>query len=156
MVPTRFATSSCHFKQELHRASETEGCVQTMPKVFIVDDDKFIREWFSLELSELGYEVVSAESCNNLIDKIEIYQPDLIVLDIKMGGCDGLEMLQEIREYYADLPVIICSAYDSYRYDLKTIAADYFITKSGDLAELKLKINRTLEASVPILDNSLG
>ncbi len=80
------------------------------------------------------------------MDKIEIIQPDLIVMDIKMGDCDGLEMLEEIREYYADLPVIICSAYDSYRYDLKTIAADYFITKSCDLTDLKIKINRALES----------
>jgi len=50
-----------------------------------------------------------------------------------------------IREKYYDLPVVLCSAYSMFGADLKTIAADYYVVKSSDLTELKMKINRALE-----------
>ena len=68
----------------------------------------------------------------------------------------GLEMLQEIRRWYADLPIIIFSAYDSYKYDIKAIAADYYVVKSLDLTELKTKIGRALETRAPSLNEVAG
>ncbi len=123
-----------------------------MAKIFVIEDDKHILDLYSLELSELGHEIITAESRRRLLKKIEVYQPDIVILEIKLVDCDGLEMLQEIREYDNDLPVIICSAYESYRYDIRTIAADYFISKSCDLTELKSKIDRVLDTKIPFPD----
>ncbi|MGB6378425.1 MAG: hypothetical protein WBG24_17060, partial [Syntrophobacteria bacterium] len=50
-----------------------------------------------------------------------------------------------IRNLYHDLPVILCTAYDTYKYDQKSIAADYYIVKSFDLSELKMAIERAIE-----------
>jgi DNA-binding response OmpR family regulator len=47
------------------------------------------------------------------------------------------------------LPVIICSAYGSYKVDIKSIAADAYVVKSSDLTELKKKIAQVLETTVP-------
>jgi len=117
-----------------------------MARILIVDADKDIRGLFSIELSEQGHEVITAGSCHKLGKRIEISRPDLLILDVNLGECDGLDALQEIRRYHAGLPIIICSVYDCCRYDLTAPAADYFVIKSYDLTELKTKINRAVEA----------
>ena len=73
----------------------------------------------------------------------------MVVLDIKMVGVSGLDVLQEVRSRYYDLPVILCSAYGSYKGDVKSIAADYYVVKSSDLTELKQKIDNALAARIP-------
>lgn len=120
-----------------------------MAGIFIVDDDKYIRKLLSLELSEHGHEVTTAGSGRQVIEKIEVAQPDILIMEITLAHCDGVEMLHKIREHRPDLRVIICSAYDLYDYDLS--AADYFITKSHDLTKLKTMIDRALEQRAPFL-----
>ncbi len=126
-----------------------------MSRIMVIDDEKYIREWYSIELSDMGYEIKTVGSCYKILNKIELFQPDLIVLDIRLIECDGLELLQEIRNCYPETSVIICSAYDSYRDDIKTIAADYYVIKSFDLSELKSKIERALETTVPLLTKAV-
>jgi DNA-binding NtrC family response regulator len=116
-----------------------------MGKILIVHDDKHILDLLSLELSELGYEVIREGSCSGLLINIEIHQPDVIILDIKPNDRHGLNMLQKIMEYDPNLPVIVWSSYESYMYDTRRIDYDYFVTKSCDLTELKLKIECVLD-----------
>ena len=73
--------------------------------------------------------------------------PDLVVLDIKMVDYNGLDLLQDIRNKFYDLPVILSTAYDTFKEDMKSIAADFYVVKSFDLTELKKKILMALEAS---------
>ncbi len=120
-----------------------------MAKILVVDDERHIRELYSLELSGEGYDVETRASCRNLLRDMETSKHNLIILDIRLVDDDGLEMLQEIREHHPDVPVIMCSAYDSYRYDVRTIAADAYVVKSFDLSELKMKIRRALEGKLP-------
>ena len=70
-----------------------------------------------------------------------------MVLDIKLVDYNGLELLQEVRNIHHDLPVILCTAYDTYKYDPKSIAANYYVVKSFDLSELKLAIQRAVESN---------
>ncbi len=126
-----------------------------MSRIMVIDDEKYIREWYSIELSDMGHEVNTVGTCCKIFKRIECFQPHLIVLDIRLIDCDGLELLQEIRNCYPEIPVIICSAYDSYRHDIKTIAADYYVIKSFDLSELKSKIERSLETWVPLLTKAV-
>lgn len=116
-----------------------------MAKILIVDDEESIRLLYSEELASDGYEVALAEDGHRLIEKIEEEKPDVIVLDIKMAGYNGLDLLQAIREKFYDMPVILCSAYSMFRGDLKSMAADYYVVKSSDLSELRKKINHALE-----------
>lgn len=118
-----------------------------MAKILIVDDEQHIRYLYSEELTEAGYEVITAENGFKLLERIEEEKPDLIVLDIKMVGYNGLDLLQEIRNKFYDLPVILCTAYDTFKEDMKSIAADHYVIKSFDLTELKNKIASALEAS---------
>jgi DNA-binding response OmpR family regulator len=120
-----------------------------MPKILIVDDEEHIRFLYSEELTDEGYEVVTADSGFQLLERIEAEKPDLIILDIKMVDYNGLDLLQDIRNKYYDLPVILCTAYDTFKEDMKSIAADFYVIKSFDLTELKNKIKMALETAVP-------
>jgi len=117
-----------------------------MAKILIVDDEEHIRYLYSEELSEAGYEVITAESGFKLLERIEEEKPDLVVLDIKMLDYNGLDLLQDIRNRFYDIPVVLCTAYDTFKEDMKSIAADFYVIKSFDLTELKNKIAMALEA----------
>ncbi len=120
-----------------------------MAKILVVDDEEHIRLLYSEELTEAGYEVITAADGYKLIDRIETEKPDLVILDIKMVDYNGLDLLQEIRNKFYNLPVILCTAYDTFKEDIKSIAADFYVIKSFDLTELKKKIATALEAHIP-------
>ena len=69
----------------------------------------------------------------------------MVILDIKMVDCNGLD----IRNHFYDLPVILSTAHDSFKEDMKSIAADFYVVKSYDLTELKEKIALALETKLP-------
>lgn len=75
-----------------------------------------------------------------MLELVSSEQPDAVILDIRLEDCDGLDLLQEIRNVYPALPIILSTAYDSYREDVKSVAADYYVVKSQDLSELKAKL----------------
>ena len=116
-----------------------------MARILLVDDEEYIRQLYTEELSEEGHEVSTMASGHNLLKRIDTLQPEAVVLDIRLVDYDGLELLQEIRNRYRDLPVILCTAYDTYKEDPKAIAADYYVVKSFDLSELKMAIDRAIE-----------
>ncbi|MDR1677668.1 MAG: response regulator [Deltaproteobacteria bacterium] len=115
-----------------------------MAKILVVDDEAHIRLLYSEELTEDGYEVVTAENGDKLLELIEKEKPDVVTLDIKMVDYNGLDLLQDIRNKFYDLPVILCSAYDTFKDDMKSIAADHYVVKSFELSELKAKIKEVL------------
>jgi DNA-binding response OmpR family regulator len=121
-----------------------------MAKILLVDDEEYIRLLYTEELSEQGHKVSTVASGHELVRKIDSLQPEVVVLDIKLVDYNGLELLQAIRNKYHDLPVILCTAYDTYKEDVKSIAADYYVVKSFDLSELKMAIQRAVEAHASI------
>ncbi|NIQ87593.1 MAG: response regulator, partial [Deltaproteobacteria bacterium] len=80
---------------------------------------------YAEELAEEGHQVTTAASGRNLLRKIALLQPEVVVLDIKIGNYDGLELLQDIRNRHYSLPIILCSSYDKFKEDPRSIAADY-------------------------------
>ncbi len=124
-----------------------------MKKILIADDENDLCLLYSLELGSEGYEVVTTSDGAGVIEMIGQHGPDLIVLDIRMGEYNGLGLLQDIRNAYYNKPVILCSAYSSFKYDLRSIAADYYVIKSADLTELKVKIYMALEGTARFLTN---
>jgi two-component system, response regulator, stage 0 sporulation protein F len=120
-----------------------------MAKILIVDDEKHIRVLYAQELEDEGYEVAVAADGKNILERLEQERPDVVILDIKMVDCNGLDVLMEIRNRFYNLPVILCSAYGNYKIDVKSIAADAYVVKSSDLTELKKKIAQALETRVP-------
>lgn len=120
-----------------------------MAKILIVDDEENIRLFYAEELKDDGYEVATAADGYNLVEKIREEKPNVVILDIKIAGYNGLDLLQEIRKEFYDLPVILCSAYSSFKGELRTYSADMYVVKSSDLTELKKEIKKVLEQNVP-------
>ena len=120
-----------------------------MPKILVVDDEQHIRLLYREELMEAGYEVITTDSGYKLLEHIEGEEPDLVILDIKMVDYNGLDLLQDIRWRFYDLPIILCTGYDTFKEDMKSIAADFYVVKEFDLTGLKRIIARALENSYP-------
>lgn len=119
-----------------------------MAKILIVDDEKHILQYYAEELSGLGYEVATTDTGDRLLGRILFYKPEVVILDIKLIDYDGLELLQQIRKEYPNLPVILSSAYDSFVYDPKAIAADYYVVKSFDLYPLQEAVRKAIEGNM--------
>ena len=115
-------------------------------KILVIDDERHIRMLYQEELTNEGYEVAMSDGQEPVVDLIAREKPDLIVLDIKIEpNISGLDLLQTLRGPYPNLPVILSTAYDSFQYDLKSIAADGYVVKSVDLTELREKIKNILK-----------
>jgi two-component system response regulator AtoC len=116
-----------------------------MTRILHIDKDDAIRFLCEDELTEEGYEVIGVSSCEGISDKIAKLNPNIIILEPKFPKVDGLDMLQSIRGTHYNIPVILCTAYSAFRYDPRSIAADYFVIKCSDLRELKLKIKMAID-----------
>ena len=117
---------------------------RAMKKILIVDDEESIRLLYKEELEEEGYVVEVAKDGEEALKQLSLFKPDLITLDIKMPGMNGIETLKRIREVERQLPIIMCSAYGEYKQDLTTWASDAYVVKCADLTELKSTIRRLL------------
>jgi DNA-binding response OmpR family regulator len=115
-----------------------------MKRIMIVDDEENIRFLYKEELEEDGFMVELAKNGQEALEKLFLFKPDLITLDIKMPGMDGIETLKRIRETERHLPIIMCSAYGEYKQDFTTWASDAYVVKCADLTELKTTIRRLL------------
>jgi CheY-like chemotaxis protein len=120
-----------------------------MKSILVVDDEEAIRLLYREELREAGYQVDVAADGGEALRMVQQSRPDLMTIDIKMPGMDGLELLRRVREIYRDLPIIICTAYGDFKRDFGTWASDAYLTKSADLAELKGKIRELLGGAQP-------
>ena len=110
-------------------------------KVLMVDDEERFRETTRKILEGRGFEVILAESGPEALEKLK-EKPDVAILDIKMPGMDGHELLDKIREKHVDLPVIMLTghgALPSARKALFKGAFDY-LTKPCDISLLSSKI----------------
>ncbi|MBW1916656.1 MAG: response regulator [Deltaproteobacteria bacterium] len=117
-----------------------------MKIILVVDDDEKIRLLLSEELTDEGYQVLTAADAMEALKIIERKEPlDLVVLDIRMPGMTGVELLPRIIGMREGLPVILNTAYAQYKQDFMTWAANAYIVKSSDLSELKNKIKELLE-----------
>jgi len=118
-----------------------------MKKILIVDDEESIRFLYREELEEEGYIVECAKNGEEALEKLSVFKPDLISLDIKMPVMDGIETLKRIREKERHLPIILCSAYGEYKQDLTTWASDAYVVKCADLTNFKSTIRKLLSLS---------
>ncbi len=113
-------------------------------KLLVVDDESNIRRLYSQELSEEGYQVDTAASATEAVEKLTGSTYDLVVLDIKLKNESGLDLLQKIVRERHDMPVILCTAFSCYKDDFSTWLADGYVVKSSDPQELKDEIARVL------------
>jgi CheY-like chemotaxis protein len=115
-----------------------------LAKVLVVDDDDNQRLLYRQELGMVGYEVEMASNGPQAIERVQAGDIDVVVLDIAMPGMDGLEVLQRILGVDRQLPVILNTAYSAYKDDFTSWPAEAYVTKSGDLSELRERLSEAL------------
>jgi len=117
-----------------------------MKHIFIVDDEKNIRDLIKKFLVSEGYEVTLFKDGLNLVDKIKSIKPDLIVLDVMMPGIDGLELCKEIRKISL-VPIIFVSAKDEEIDKILglELGADDYLAKPFSPRELVVRIKNILK-----------
>ncbi len=118
-----------------------------MKTVLVADDELSIRKLFQRELTREGYNVLFASNAQEAIRMARENNPDLLILDIRMPGMDGIEAMGRILEEQNDLPVVINTAYSSYKDSFLSWSADAYVTKSSDLTELKETVRNLLTSN---------
>lgn len=106
------------------------------PTVLIVDDEAHLRLLYEVELKRCGFATLAAADGPRCLDNLVAMSIDLVILDIRMPGMDGIDLLARIRGLDRSIPVVINTAYSGYADNFLTWSADAFVVKSSDLSEL--------------------
>jgi len=114
------------------------------PTVLIVDDEENLCLLYKEALESDGYAVVTANDAAAAMECVENDPPDVVVLDIRMPRMDGIEAMGRMLSRKSDLPVILNSAYSSYKDDFRSWPAEAYLIKSSDLGELKRTIRKVI------------
>jgi DNA-binding NtrC family response regulator len=120
-----------------------------MKTILIIDDDKSIREALNMILEYEGYVTEFAENGREGLQQIEAANPDLVLLDVKMAGMDGIETLQEIKNAHTHLPVVMISGHGSIETAVEAtkIGAFDFLPKPLDRDKLLVTLRNALQSA---------
>jgi len=116
----------------------------TMKTILLVEDNKNQLLLYKQELSMEGYNIITAQDGQEAVKKVKEHTPDLIVMDINMPKINGIEAMGKILSEHRKVPIIINTAYNSYKDNFMSWSADAYIIKSSDLTELKDKIKELI------------
>ncbi|MFC1664390.1 sigma-54-dependent transcriptional regulator [Pseudomonadota bacterium] len=118
-----------------------------MGKILIIDDDVASCRTLQLHFTSNGHQVQLAHSVNEGLENAHKQSPELIILDIRMPGRDGLEGLPEFKTLHPNTPVIMITAYDDMDSTILAMkrGADDYIRKPIDINELDMAVTRALD-----------
>lgn len=117
-----------------------------MAEILVVDDEPSVAEAFSRFLRFEGHTAHVASSGEDAVRHVEQARPDLVVMDVRMPGMDGLQALAQMRQRYPDLYVVIMTAFGTSQTSIDAIRAGAFdyLTKPLDLEHLRSVIQKAL------------
>ena len=116
-------------------------------KVFLLDDEELIVSVLAKSLKSEGYEVYPETETNGVIEKIKSWDPDVLLMDIRMPDRNGIDILEEIKESKIDTQVVMLTADDAVETAVKAMklgAADY-LTKPFNTDEVKIVIGNIIK-----------
>ena len=119
-----------------------------MKKVLVVDDDIDLLDMVSLVLTKYNMKVNPLDKCLQFYDTLSSDKPDIILMDIYLGECDGRELCQQFKKLndYTGIPVILYSAGNVTQSSVQESLADDFMSKPFDIQQLVDRINHHLAA----------
>jgi two-component system response regulator (stage 0 sporulation protein F) len=109
-----------------------------MPKVLIVEDLQDVRSLLAIFLSKKGLAVIQAKSGEEGIDLVKQHKPDLVLLDAKLPGLDGIGVLKKIKEFDKNIKVIMLSGLstEELKQEARMAGASDFLSKSLGIEEI--------------------
>jgi len=119
----------------------------TKGKILVVDDDRNILQVIKMRLVSGEYQVVTAGDAKEALKLAEVESFDLVVLDLKLDGQDGISLMEDIHHINPDIPVIILTAYGTIKSAVNAMkkGAYGYLTKPFDGHELLVQIDNCLE-----------
>lgn len=126
-----------------------EKSILHRPKVLIVDDEITLCNLFKKALTEEGYDVLTAENGEKAIDVVRKDAPELVLLDIRMPGIGGMDVLRHLKAIKSNLIVVMLTGYgtiESARLAMMLGAYDY-ITKPFNISYLKAIVKDALKST---------
>ncbi len=120
-----------------------------MSRLLVVDDEQSIC-WGLHELGKsLGHEVVTASSAEQALETLETNKPDVIVLDVRLPGMDGLTAIDEFRKRIGPVPIIVITAYGDLKTAVQAVrqSAFEYIIKPFDLETVERALARALRST---------
>ena len=117
-----------------------------MEKILLVDDDENMTFFLSEFLTEKGYEVETAQTGESALEIIKKTSPDIIILDIRLPGMDGITILREIMKIDKDALVIMATAYGDVKEAVTAmkLGAFHYVTKPFLNDEINILIEKAL------------
>src|ERR1039457_1615805 len=119
-------------------------------KILVIDDEEILRDRLKRLLELDDYEVITAENGLKGLEEFAKFQPDIVLLDIKMPGIDGIEVLERIKKIPNTAEVFIMTGHGGLETAIQAMrngAFDY-MTKPIDYDELEINLKRALEKKV--------
>lgn len=118
-----------------------------MKKILIVDDELGIVEEVRDFLSEEGFEVITADTGKEGVDKLGQTKPDLMILDIKLPDMSGIDVLKVCKRVAPQTKIIVNTGYVDQKIidEAESVGRDVFLQKPFDLERLKTEVDRLLK-----------
>ncbi len=115
-------------------------------KVLVVDDEWELRNLLTEFLTGEGYDVIQASNGEEALELAEKEEPQVILLDVKMPGIDGIEVCRRLKEEDKTrfIPIIMVTALEDRDVDAFVEGADDFVTKPFSLVELSFRVRSML------------
>jgi DNA-binding NtrC family response regulator len=115
--------------------------------ILLIDDDESLRRVTEYNLSEAGFDLITASSGKQGLELFSKSNPDMVITDVKLGDMDGLEVLAAIKRESPEIPVIVITAFGSIEMAVKAMheGAFNFITKPFGRETLRLSCIKALE-----------
>ncbi|MBO9566477.1 MAG: response regulator transcription factor [Niastella sp.] len=133
--------------------------MSTRPSILLVEDEENLHEALKLNLELEGYEVTSAFTGSEALQKVQDEYFDLLILDVMLPELDGISVTETIRVQNNEVPILILSAKNASSdrvLGLKKGADDY-LTKPFNLEELLLRVHKLIDKNKKMLDkDSVG
>lgn len=129
-----------------------------MPKkILVVDDEKPISDIIKFNLTKEGFDVDTAYDGEEAVQKVDEYDPDLMILDLMLPKKDGLEVAREVRQTH-DMPIIMVTAKDTEIDKVLGLemGADDYVTKPFSTEELLARIRSLLRRKGEVIDSTLS
>lgn len=113
-------------------------------KILVIDDEKNLRLLYEQDFARDGFDVVTAANAQDGLAMVQSERPDLVVMDIRLPGMDGLEAMSRLLNKHPKIPVVLNSAYSSYQDSFMSWSADAYVVKSADTDELRSRVRELL------------
>lgn len=115
-----------------------------MKTILVAEDNENQLLLYKQELTREGYNVITAKDGYEAVERVEKFQPDLVVIDINLPKVSGIDSIGKILSEHRRIPIIIYTAYEHYKNSFMSWSADAYLIKTSDLRELKDKIKELL------------